>query len=309
MLPIETYLNELKNSNLQLNLSKLSNLSALSSEEITLFKKAWSSIELDRKRQIVGQLVEIGANNYQLEFDEALRVILDDDDTKIRLKAIEGLANCEDVSFIRHFIALLDVKYDIPTRAAAAAALGQFVILAELGKLSPSHSSQIQDELKKIIRNKAEESEVRRRAIEAVAPFSQEMVKQTIRRAYDNPDPDFKRSALLAMGRNCDPVWLPFLLKELRSPDPETRSAAAIACGELCAPEAVPQLRKLTRDADIHVQISAITSLGQIGSVDAKNELLKFLNNPHEMICQAAELAIEELGFAEDPLTFDDIDD
>jgi HEAT repeat protein len=191
----------------------------------------------------------------------------------------------------------------------SAAALGQFAILAELGKLSASHSSQIQDVLMQIIRNKAEQSEVRRRAIEAVAPLSQEQVKQTIRRAYDNTDPKFKRSALYAMGRNCDPVWLPFLLKEMHNPDPEIRSEAAIACGELCAPEAVPQLLRMTKDTDIQVQLAAISSLGHIGSIDAKSVLQSCLKSPDERIQEAAEVALEEIGFSEDPLSFDDIDD
>jgi len=307
LLPIESYLEDLKDNHKPLSTSKLSNLSGLSAEESVLFKNAWSSIDVDRKRQIVGQLVELAANNYQLEFDEAFRIILGDDDTETRLSAVEGLN--EDVSFIQQFISLLDTKYDIQTRAMSAAALGQFAILAELDKLSASHSSQIQDVLMQIIRNKTEDSEVRRRAIEAVAPLSQEHVKQTIRRAYDNPDPAFKRSALYAMGRNCDPVWLPFLLKELRNPDPEIRCEAAVACGELCAPETVSQLLKLTRDTDIQVQIAAISSLGHIGSVEAKSTLQNCLQSPDERIQQAAEVALEELGFAEDPLSFDDIDD
>jgi len=309
LLPIESYLEDLKDNRKPLSTSKLSNLSGLSAEESVLFKNAWSSIDVDRKRQIVGQLVELAANNYQLEFDEAFRIILGDDDTETRLSAVEGLKDCEDVSFIQKFISLLDTKYDIQTRAMSAAALGQFAILAELDKLSASHSSQIQDVLMQIIRNKTEDSEVRRRAIEAVAPLSQEQVKQTIRRAYDNPDPAFKRSALYAMGRNCDPVWLPFLLKELRNPDPEIRCEAAVACGELCAPETVSQLLKLTRDTDIQVQIAAISSLGHIGSVEAKSTLQNCLQSPDERIQQAAEVALEELGFAEDPLSFDDIDD
>jgi len=309
LLPIESYLDDLKDNSKPLSTSKLSNLSGLSAEESVLFKNAWSSIDVDRKRQIVGQLVDLAANNYQLEFDEAFRIILGDDDTETRLSAIEGLKDCEDVSFIQQFISLLDTKYDTQTRAMSAAALGQFAILAELGKLSASHSSQIQDVLMQIIRNKQEESEVRRRAIEAVAHLSQEQVKQTIRRAYDNPDPAFKRSALYAMGRNCDPIWLPFLLKEMRNPDPEIRYEAAVACGELCVAETVPQLLRLTRDTDIQVQIAAISSLGHIGSIEAKSVIQSFLQNSDERIQQAAEVALEELGFAEDPLSFEDIDD
>ncbi len=309
MLPIEDYLNDLKDNSTPLSISKLASLSDLSVEESQLFNNAWGDIDVNRRRQIASQLVDITSGNYRLELDEAFRTILGDEDTETRLKAIEGLENCEDASFIQPFIALLDTKYDTKTRATSVAALGQFAILAELGKLSTFRSSQVEDALMIIIRNKKEESEVRRRAIEAVAPISREQVKQTIRRAYDNPDSAFKRSALCAMGRNCDPIWLPFLLKELRNPDPEIRYEAAIACGELCTPEAIPQLLKLTKDAKIHIQLAAISSLGHIGSIEAKGILQKQLQSTDERIRKASEVALEELGFAEDPLSFDEISD
>ena len=309
MLPIENYLNDLKDNSKPLSASKLASLSGLSVEESVLFKNAWEDIDVDRRRQIASQLVEITQSNYHLEFDEAFRIILKDGDTKTRLFAIEGLRDCEDRSFINPFMELIDKAYDDQTRAAAAAALVKFAILAELGKLRSCQSSQIENALMGLIRNKSERTEVRRRAIEAIAPLSIPQVKEIIRRAYDSTNPELKRSALCAMGRNCDPVWLPFLLKELRNPDPETRYEAAVACGELCAPETVPQLLKLTRDTDIQVQIAAISSLGHIGSIEAKGELQRQLNSSDERIQQAAEVALEELGFAEDPLSFDEVDD
>ena len=309
MLPIGNYLDDLKDNEKSLSSSKLSNLSGLSTEESAIFKKAWSDIDVDRRRQIASQLVEITQSSYHLEFDEAFRIILQDGDAETRLLAIEGLTDCEDRSFIDPLMGLLDKKYDDQTRAAAASALGKFATLAELGKLRSCQSSEIENALMGLIRNKSEQTEVRRRAIEAIAPLSIPQVKEIIRRAYDSTNPELKRSSLCAMGRNCDPVWLPFLLKEMRNPDPETRYEAAVACGELCAPETVPQLLKLTRDTDIQVQIAAVSSLGHIGSIEAKAEIQRQLNSPDERIRQAAEVALEELGFSEDPLSFDDIDD
>jgi HEAT repeat protein len=309
LLPLENYLQELSDSSKPLSVSKLSNLSGLSSEESAIFKKAWGDIEVDRRRQIASHLVELTQSNYHLEFDEAFRIILKDSDQETRLFAIEGLRDCEDRSFISPFLELIDKEYDDQTRAAAASALGKFAILAELGKLQSCQSSQIENTLMGIIRNEGEQTDVRRRAIEGIAPLSTPQVKEIIRRAYDSTNPALKRSALCAMGRNCDPVWLPFLLKELRNHDPETRYEAAVACGELCAPETVPQLLKLTRDTDVHVQIAATSSLGHIGSIEAKGELQRQLNNPDERIRHAAEVALEELGFSEDPLSFDEMDD
>jgi len=302
-------LDELSESSNPLSISKLANLSSLSAEESKLFKKAWSNIDVERRRQIACQLVEITSSNYHLEFDEAFRIILEDSDQQTRLNAIEGLRDCEDRSFIDPLVDLLDKKYDDQTRAAAGVALGKFAILAELGKLNSCQSSQIENVLMSIIRNDKEQIEVRRRAIEAIAPLSHSQVKDIIRNAYNSADPDLKQSALCAMGRNCDPIWLPFLLKEMHSPDPEIRYEAALACGELCVPEAVPQLLKLTRDSEIQVQLAAVSSLGHIGSIEAKGDLQRCLRDTDERIRQAAEIALEELGFSDDPLSFDELDD
>ena len=65
----------------------------------------------------------------------------------------------------------------------------------------------------------------------------------------------------------------------------------------------------MTKDPDIQVQLSAISSLGHIGSVEAKSVLQNCLRSPDERVQQAAEVALEEIGFSEDPLSFDDIDD
>ncbi len=310
MLEFEAHLNELGDSDVPLSSSMLANLSGLSSEESALFKKTWSAIDLERRHLIVNQMVEITEkSDYQLDFDEAFMVIMKDDARQVRLGAIYGLRDCEDLTLVRPLIDLLDKGYDEQTRAAAASSLYRFTTLDELGKLSRPYSEKVENALMNIINSDDENAEVRRHAIEAIAPLSQPHVKDIIRDAYESNDPKLRRSAICAMGRNCDPVWLPFLLKEMRNEDPENRFEAAVASGELCAPEAVPSLLKLTRDSDIQVQLAAITSLGHIGSVDAKEVLRGHLLSPDERIQQAAEIALEELGFNEDPLAFDDIDD
>ena len=49
-----------------------------------------------------------------------------------------------------------------------------------------------------------------------------------IRDAYYSSELDFQASALYAMGRNCNPSWLPLLLKELHSPNPQLRFEAVL---------------------------------------------------------------------------------
>lgn len=305
LLPFEKYLEELTDTDKPLATSKLANLSGLSPEEIELFKEAWAIIDLERHRQIASRLAELTEDNFELDFDEAFRVLLEDGDGQVRLKAIEGLGECEDRSLIDPLIALLHKDSDLLVQAAAAAALGKFTILAELGKLRPCHAVKVKEALLATIRDKEEQLEVQRRAIEAIAPLSQSQVKELIHQAYNSDNHKLQSSALCAMGRNCDPIWLPILLKELGSPDPEMRYEAAVACGELGAQEAVPHLLELIQDPDVQVQLSAIAALGHIGGCEAKQELHNCLDDTDERIQEAAEVALEELGLSEDPLFFE----
>lgn len=305
MLPLENYLEELMDIEKPVATSKLANLAELSPEELELFKTAWRSINVERRRQLAAMMVEIVRNSIDLEFEKAFRILLEDVDTDVRLKAIQGLDESENLSMVNPLIDLLDKHNDDATRAAAASALGKFAVLAEVGKLQACYSNRIENALFTIIRDKKEDVEVRRRAIEAVAPLSRLQVKEIIKRAYDSSDQKLKRSALCAMGRNCDPSWLPVLMSELNNSDPELRYEAAVACGEMGEDDCIPALIKLTRDTDIQVQLAAINSLGHIGGYEARQELSKYLNDPDERIREAAEMALEELGLSEDPLLFE----
>ena len=305
MLPLNNYLEELMDIEKPVVASKLANMAELSSEELELFKTAWRSINVERRRQLAAMMAEIVRNSIDLEFEDAFRILLEDMDTEVRLKAIQGLEECENLSIVNPLIGLLGKHNDDATRAAAASALGKFAILSEVGKLQGCYANRIEHALLGIIRDKNEDVEVRRRAIEAIAPLSRSHVKDIIKRAYDSPDQKLKRSALCAMGRNCDRSWLPMLMSELNNTDPELRYEAAVACGELGEDECIPALIKLTRDTDIQVQLAAITSLGHIGGYEARQELTRYLNDPDERIREAAEIALDELGFSHDPLLFE----
>ena len=79
---------------------------------------------------------------------------------------------------------------------------------------------------------------------------------------------------------------------------------AAAACGELGEEDAVPHLGRLVHDIDTEVCLSAIAALGAIGGGEAESILRECLDHPDEHICQAAQEALEELSFDQDPLSF-----
>jgi HEAT repeat protein len=106
------------------------------------------------------------------------------------------------------------------------------------------------------------------------------------------------------MGKNCDPVWLPVLSKEMGSADSALRYEAATAAGELGEKEAVPWLARLISDSDLEVKLAAIKALGMIGAPEAKGFLEGCRGNPNETIRETAEAALDELEAVKDPISF-----
>lgn len=306
-MPLDSFsknLAELRDESKPIIPSKLANVSILSSEELLLFLDAWVNMGIERRRQIVHYLVELAEEEPKLNFDAIFQSCLLDPDEIVRVRAIEGLWEYENNSIIDRFITMLKEDCQESVRAAAAQALGRFALLAELGKLRPDDRAKVEEALITTIDDQEEGLDVRRRAIEAIAPLSLSEVAEIIQKAYHSEDDKIRVSAIYAMGRNSDPIWLPTLLKELGNPDTETRFEAAVACGEIGEEEAVPHVMGLIHDTDIQVQQSAIAALGIIGGSEAEAALSECLNNPEEHIRTAAEDALEDLGLGKDPISF-----
>lgn len=295
LLPIEETIVELGNGDQPLLNSRLTELSHLGSEELKCLKCSWATIDPKRRRQIVYRLVELAEDNLVLNFDCIFKHCLKDQDDEVRSKSIEGLWENEEASLIDPLISLLEQDSSEKVQAAAATALGKFAMLAEHKKLRSCYVFRIQEALLTVISDENRLVEVRRRALEAAAPLSLPQVKTAIMKAYQSPSYSLRVSSIHAMGKNCNPAWLPILLKELDSADIEVRYEAAEACGELEAEEAVPYLIKLVNDPDADVQMVAIQALGKIGGTEAKECLDYCLNNTSEAIRQTAEQALSEL--------------
>ncbi len=296
---IEETIAELANSDKPLINSRLAALSNLKLEELETFKRSWTALEPKRQRQIIHRLVELAEDNLELNFDSIFKYCLRDPDAEVRSTAIEGLWENEEASLISPLINLLEQDSSTEIQATAATALGKFAMLAEHKKLRACHVAKILDALLAVMNDTNKPVEVRRRALEAAAPLSIPQVKTAIMEAYQGHDLKLRISAIYTMGKNCDPCWLPILLKELSSPDAEIRYEAAGACGELEEEEAVSYLIKLVSDPDIDVQMAAMRALGKIGGVRAKKCLERCLNSPSEAMRQTADQALLDTGSKE----------
>lgn len=282
--------------------ARLAQLSGLAGREMEAFQKFWPTLPVAQRRRISATLASLAEDNLELDFDDLFRLFLEDADKEVRLQALVGLANTELRTLIPSLVTHLQEDQEETVRAAAARVLGNFALMAHLGKLRPREAAQVQEALVGTIESLEESLEVRRRAVEAIASLDLPEVKPILRQVYESNNRAMRVSALYAMGQNCDVIWLPILFTELKSPNPEMRFEAARACGVVGDETAVPELLPLLQDTDKQVQLAAIAALGAIGGEKAKKALREFLSVEDETLRQAAQEALDKLTFNEDSL-------
>jgi HEAT repeat protein len=303
MASFQEYLAKLRDEGQPLRATRLVYLSHLADEEEEVFLDTWPEIQTERRRQVVSQLVELAEDNVELNFDAIFLACLSDADSQVRTVAIRGLWEYEQRDLIEPLIGLLQSDDNTAVRAEAALALGRFVLQCEFGSLPDRYCRRVEQALRRAIDDEEEELEVRGRALEAIGACSLPWVRQAIDRAYGSNNQRLKVSGIHAMGRNCDPSWLPILFEELKNDDPEMRYEAALACGSLADEAAVPYLAPLLEDEDVEVREVTIAALGEIGGRQARSALLRYVDDPSRSMREAVQEALSLVDFAEDPLS------
>ena len=281
-------------------------ISDLSPEELGKFASAWFPIPIERRRSIAATMVELAEDNPELDFTAIFKMCLKSDDEPLLEIVMDGLWEMEDRSVIPGLVEVLRSQKGAETRAAAANALGRFSILAQEGKLLARDGETVHDNLMQVLEDEEEPMEVRRRSMEALAPFNTLEINQHITLAYESLDPDYRASAIFSMGRTGEANWLPLLIQELENEDPIIRYETANACGELGEEDAVPHLILLLEDDDSQVQLSSISALGKIGGPLAKKVLMACANDGDANLEEAARIELETIEILEDPLGFDE---
>jgi HEAT repeat protein len=286
-----------------LQLRELTALSDLGEAERPQFNSAWALLPESRRRDVLARLKLIAEDNVEYSFDYVNKHALYDPDPEVRRLALDGLWENEEPTLIRHLLRLLAEDSSPAVRESAATALGRFTLLAECGKISPDHARLMAPALLAVANNPQEPLDVRRRALEAVAPLSRPEVTQAVWAGYREEAPEMRASAIYAMGRNCDLLWLPTIQRELESDNAELRFEAAQAAGELGELEAVPQVIDLLADPDADVRLAAVVALGKIGGAEAKRALRNLLASKSQAMREAAEHALDEIALFEEPVT------
>ncbi len=274
----------------------LMELSGLDREELAALQPEWSGVAPERRRQVLDRLVKLAADDVRLSFEGVFRERLGDDDAEVRRRAIDGLWECEDARLVEPLVRLLSEDGSEVVRVRAAEALGRFAVLAECGQLPPAGAELVTQVLLDTVDISAAPMAVRCQALESVAALGLSEVTATIMGAYQDNDDRLRLSAVRAMGRSCDPSWLPMLLKEVASSDPEVRRDAAAALGEIGEEDAVDRLADLLYDDDTEVRLATVKALGEIGGPVAIEALKQALADNEEAVTDAAEESLGSLA-------------
>jgi len=307
-IPFEKLIEALLDQSTPLQPKFLYRFSDLSGTELTQLKEVWPHIENHRRKGLLEDLEILVETNYLVSFDTVFQIGLSDTDATIRQISIRALWESDDPSLISEFLYILENDDSHSVQAQAAASLGHFVYLGELGRI---HDEKLNLIVKKLIETleKGISPVIGQNALESLGYSSHPKVPNLIENAYDSIGEDWLTSSLVAMGRSANEQWYPFIIDNLDHGDTQVRLAATQAAGNLAIPDALPILFELLNDEDDEIQMTAVWALSEIGGDEARETLENLLEDTeNEEALELIEDALNNLIFNEDLQDFNIMD-
>lgn len=294
--PIRSLLTELAGDE-PLAVASLYRLSDLTRQEFDQVKEVWSTLTAERRYSIVQHMADISEENFQVDFVPFFGFCLQDAAAWVRRAALEGLWDTDDAHLIKPILALLQNDPDIDVRAAAAATLGHYVLLAEWGQFPKNHACPVIEALLALLNQDRTPNLVRRAALEAVSSASDERIIAHIEAAYHDNSVDLQVAALYAMGNSADKRWIKIVQQEIQNEDPILCEEAIRAAGNIGASDLVEDIiDRLHEHEDLAIRLAAVTALGQLGSEQAREALEARLEDKEaEDLYEAIEEALDEI--------------
>ena len=289
----------LQNSNKPPAPEQLSELSDLEAPQLHELTEAWPRLAPDRRLHILKELRRLADEHFELTFEAINRMALQDEDARARQVAVENLWESQDAGLVRPLLRLLADDPAAEVRQAAANALGQFVYLGELEKLTQDLVQELEEGLLRSLGRDGSQP-ARQAALASLGYSSRSEVAGLIQQAYDSGQEGQMSASLQAMGRSANEAWAPQVMAELYHAGPRVRQEAAHAAGELALQRAARELIYLLEAVDQQVRREAIWALGQVGgrlAVEALEALSESSDDPGE--AQIIEDALDNLAFLE----------
>jgi HEAT repeat protein len=281
----------------QINSGRVSELSDPSREQLQAFRSVWPDLSVKVRRELVREMMRQSDENLALDFSRYFRAAMRDDDDEVRARAIRALWEDDTLSFLHEVCALALTEESAAVQEAVAIGLGTFSYQVEMEELGEDSAARTQEALFRLIEH-GRTWMVRRRALESAAYMSRnQRVKELIDDAYRSDFEQECAGALIAMGRNLDPLWSPIIIRELRNDDPDIRCEAARAAGEFGTADAIDELARLTADEDEEIRTVSVQSIGQIGGRKAIDTLRYLETQVDEELKPVVRQALDEAEF------------
>jgi len=281
----------------------LQQFSDMSPLEIQTLLEVWPRVNPSRKLSLLEGLKKLAESDTLVNFDDFARAILNDPEASVRIHAIRLLGECEDAKLIPTYLGMLKNDADANVRAEVADALNLFVDLGELEEISEEVYHEVEDVLLESA-NSEDAKRIRRNALESLGFSSRAEVITLIDSAFHREDPEWKASALIAMGRSADNRWDDIVLSSLISENDGVRKAAVQSAGMLSLRSARMILLRMLAEGeeDDDITAAAIWSLSQIGGEDVRTFLEALLDQTEDDDEQIEflEEALDNLAFTED---------
>lgn len=299
--PFSTILAALEDNERIFPAKYIGRFSDISPANLEAVMQAWPRLPLARKHLLLQRMVELFDNDTILSFDALAARLLDDPDGQARVYALRLLSETGDTRLLPRLIRMVADDPEPASRAAAAALLGQFVEMGELGEMPAANLKQVTDCL--LAAAADSDSYLARVALESLGYSSQDEVTALIESAFQHRDPRWQASALVAAGRSADaPRWQEQVIEAFLSEDQQARLAAVRAAGELqLKPACQPLLNLIEDEEDDEVLQAIIWSLSLIGGEDARVYLQTLMDDTDdEDMLEFLEDALLNLEFTED---------
>lgn len=295
--PFAVVLDELFNSD-YVSIPLLYRLSDLSDEQFGEFVQRWPAVADERRRVIARHLVDICEENYVVDFSRVFVYCFGDAFPAVRVAALDGIWDESNLRLVNPVIELLQTDPVVEVRAAAAAALSHYVLMAEWGQIPRAVSPRIVAALLAEYEKRDTAVAVKRAALEALGAANHPRIVELIEEAYASDDFDVNLSAVFAMGSSADERWLPIVLQEMSNSSPEMRIEATRAAGMIGSAEALPALARLAADEDLEVAYAVVEALSQMGGDLAYKMLSRMAeDDDFARLHEAVDEALEEMDW------------
>ncbi len=300
--PFEQVIAELVDESQPFSPKRLRAFSDLDNASLEKLKQSWSAISINRKITLLEDLEDLTEADTLVCCDAVAKFAMQDDEPRVRCQAIHLLWDCEDTSLIPAFMELLENDPAESVRAAAASALGKFILLGELEEIPKEKSAPVVAKLLEIVQRKPE-GEIQRKALESLGYSCEDIVPQLITQAMQRDDAEWTASALFAMGRTLDNRWDKTVLEHMNHLDQSIQIEAIRAAGELELSAANELLFDMLDDEDVDSELlyHIYWALSKIGGKGVRERLEQELEETvDEDLMDVLDMALENLDFTED---------